>query len=327
MGKHIKTLLLNSSSEELELIRGFLGSEESGYEITGASGVPEFETFLDSGPWDLVLADIKVDGYENLQFIDEVRQRIPGVPVVILTGQGSEEIAAESIRRGAAGYIIKSPANLIDLPVRLRQVIGMADAGGPARGSEIFLNKLVRNSIDMLVILDENGKELFVSDSVGRVTGFAPQEIHGSSCFEYLHPDDLERMTHLFKDLVGRPGASNRAEYRHRRQSGGWIHLEAVATNFLNDPDIRGIVLNVRDITERKEREEQLLNSWKTLDKLVRNSNDLLIIMDEKGNELYVSESVEKITGYSAEEMLGKCCFDYFHPDDVSRIAETFNRE
>ncbi len=326
MVKNIRILVLNSSSEELELIRGSLGGEESGYQITGVSGVSEFGDLLDSGPWDMVLSEIKVDGYENLQVIDEVKKINPGVPVVILTGQGSEEIAAESMRRGAADYIIRSPAGLSNLPERLRQVMDITDAGSPPGGSEIFLNKLVRNSIEMLVILDENGKELFVSDSVERVTGFSPQELHGSSCFNYLHPDDLERITHLFKDLVGRPGASNRGEYRHRKQSGGWIHLEAVATNFLNDPNIRGIVLNVRDITERKEREEQLLNSWKTLDKLVRNSNDLLIIMDEKGNELYVSESVEKITGYSAEEMLGKCCFDYFHPDDVSRIAETFNR-
>ncbi len=188
-----------------------------------------------------------------------------------------------------------------------------------AQGGE-RLNKLIRNSGDIIAIIDERGIERFVSDSVERITGYTPEEVLGTSCFAYLHPGDRKRIQRDFEQLLCTPGGAYRADYRHRTKSGEWVHLEAIGTNFLDDHDIRGIVLNIRDITEHKLVEDSLRRSKDHLDKLLRNSSDILMIMDIDGRELYISEAIEGITGYAAGELIGTVSFDHIHPDDLERV-------
>ncbi|NQV01430.1 MAG: PAS domain S-box protein, partial [Bacteroidia bacterium] len=124
--------------------------------------------------------------------------------------------------------------------------------------SEEKFSYFVKNSNDIFVLIDENGKEIFVSDSVELITGFTPAETMGHSGFEFLHPDDINHMSKTLSKLLETPGGTIRDEYRHRRKGGGWIHLEAIGTNYLHEPLVGGIILNVRDITERKQAEKEL---------------------------------------------------------------------
>ena len=129
------------------------------------------------------------------------------------------------------------------------------------RESEEKFRHLVKNSNDVFVIIDENGKEIFVSDSVERITGFTPAETMEHSGFEFLHPDDVDHMSETLSKLLETPGITIRDEYRHRRKEGGWVYLEAMGTNYLHEPSVGGIVLNIRNITERKQAEEALRES------------------------------------------------------------------
>jgi len=96
------------------------------------------------------------------------------------------------------------------------------------RESEEKFRYLVKNSNDVFVTIDKNGKEIFVSDSVERITGFTPAETMGRSGFEFLHPDDVDHMSETLSKLLETPGGTIRDEYRHRRKGGGWVHLEAI---------------------------------------------------------------------------------------------------
>jgi diguanylate cyclase (GGDEF)-like protein/PAS domain S-box-containing protein len=98
-----------------------------------------------------------------------------------------------------------------------------------------------------------------VSPSVERITGFNPAELIGSAALGEVHPDDLPAMETVFFDLVGRPGIHLSVEVRVRHRDGSWRMLEAVATNLLHDPAVEGLVINARDITDRKALEAQLL--------------------------------------------------------------------
>lgn len=122
---------------------------------------------------------------------------------------------------------------------------------------------LVKNSRDVIVIIDREGKELYVNDSVKQMTGYSPEEVLNKSGFSFLHPDDKAKVSICLSKLVETPGESLSLEYRHRHKDGGYVHIEAIGTNYLHVPSVEGIVLNLRDITERKMaqgREEQLRN-------------------------------------------------------------------
>ena len=188
------------------------------------------------------------------------------------------------------------------------------------RESEEKFRYLVKNSNDVFVIIDENAKEIFVSDSVEYITGFTPAETMGHSGFEFLHPDDLDHMSKTISKLLETPGGTIRDEYRHRRKDGGWVYLEAIGTNYLHEPSVKGIVLNIRNITERRQAEEKLLESEKkyrvlyeksrqaeeAYRSLLHTSADAILIYDLDGRVDYLSPAFTTIFGWTLEELKGK---------------------
>ena len=103
-----------------------------------------------------------------------------------------------------------------------------------------------------------NGTMRFVSPSASRVFGYEPAALLGRPIATLLHPADRDRATQLFAEVVAGPGVIGPVEWRFRQADGSWLHAEILATNLLGDPTVRGIVLNTRDVSERKRLEEQL---------------------------------------------------------------------
>ncbi len=315
-------LFLDDNDGDRKLARVALEAESDCFEVIEAASSREFEDLLRNGSFDLVISEITVPGYELLQVLEAVQKQCPELPILILTGRGSEAIAVEAMRRGTSDYLKKTPENISSLPVTVKRIMGEVCSRSKCYQNNACLQKLIHNSVDMLAIIDEEGNEKFISDSVENILGYTAQEILGSNSFSYVHPDDLDLVRQGFAELLEKPGVPFRGNYRHRTKDGNWVYLEAVGTNYLDDPEIEGIVLNIRDITVHKQFEDSLKRSRAHLDKLVSNSNDILVIMDENGRELYVSETVEKVTGFSAEEVVGTVCLEHFHPDDVEFLTE-----
>ncbi|MEG4116197.1 EAL domain-containing protein [Microcoleus sp. N9_B4] len=129
------------------------------------------------------------------------------------------------------------------------------------RQSEKRFRSLIENARDIIVILDEKGFCRYVSPSLERILGYPTGEVLGRSIFDLIHPDELLIVDQVFKGVMQMPKVSlGMAEYRVQHKDGSWCVLEAVATNLLNEPSVRGIVVNCHDVTERKMAEEQLLH-------------------------------------------------------------------
>ncbi|SMO86503.1 PAS domain-containing sensor histidine kinase [Gracilimonas mengyeensis] len=130
------------------------------------------------------------------------------------------------------------------------------------------LGLLIKNSFDLLVLLDEEGNQWYVSESSERILGYHPEELMGISVIdEMIHPDDREQAKQGLQKLVD--GVINAgAQYRHKHKNGGWVYLEAYGNNQLDNPNINAIVLNVRDISERKAAEDRLRESEQRLSEL-----------------------------------------------------------
>lgn len=128
------------------------------------------------------------------------------------------------------------------------------------KDKEIF-NQLIRNSFDMIVLLDGEGNQRYVSESCERILGYTPDELINIPVIDVMiHPDDQAIVRTGFREIVEET-ANGGTQYRHRHKDGSWVYLEAFGSNQLQHPLIQSVILNVRDITERKKTEEALLKS------------------------------------------------------------------
>jgi diguanylate cyclase (GGDEF)-like protein/PAS domain S-box-containing protein len=126
------------------------------------------------------------------------------------------------------------------------------------RRSEERFRSLVRNASDGIMIARADATVAYESPGIERVLGHSPETRIGRPAFELVHPDDLAWVARLFGEVVATPDAEASAEFRARHADGSWRFVEGVARNLLDDPAIGGVVLNYRDITDRRSLEEQL---------------------------------------------------------------------
>ena len=123
MSEPIHILYVDDYPLDRELVRNALLKEHGGFRVTEATTRSDFEARLAEGGYDLVLSDFNILGFEGLQVLDAVRAKSPRVPVIIVTGTGSEEVAAEAMKRGAADYVIKTARHMQRLPMTIHAAL------------------------------------------------------------------------------------------------------------------------------------------------------------------------------------------------------------
>ena len=132
-------------------------------------------------------------------------------------------------------------------------------AGLAERRGELRLASLIHNSSDVILILDERTTIRFASSASDRVLGYLPDALQGRLLADLIRPEDTTRVL-AFLARVGSSDAvaTTPIELELQRADGRWLHVETHVSNLVNDPNVGGIVLNIRDVSERKAFEEQL---------------------------------------------------------------------
>src|SRR5215217_3740397 len=126
------------------------------------------------------------------------------------------------------------------------------------RESEKRYRSLVQHTSDTITVLDASGTIIYISPAVERMTGFKPEERVGTNAFDSVHPDDRERASGIFAELLKTPGIHPPLEFRVQHRDGSWRYLEHTVNNLLDDPAMGAVVINSRDITERKRAEAEI---------------------------------------------------------------------
>lgn len=161
--------------------------------------------------------------------------------------------------------------------------------------SEEQFRSLIENASDVITVLGKDGAISFVSPSARRVLGYEPEELIGKNVFNFVHPDDLTGTLARFSDLMQHPGGHQSAEFRFRHADGSWRFLEAIGKNPTRDPAAATLIINSRDITERKQAEEES-NLLQSVALAVSEAHDLRSGLD------LVLQRVCGVTGWSCGE-------------------------
>ncbi|MGZ5481648.1 MAG: ATP-binding protein [Pyrinomonadaceae bacterium] len=159
---------------------------------------------------------------------------------------------------------------LITALVVARQIVALREnshllAEKAARESEARVAALVQHSSDVIAIIEANGDLVYVSPAVQNVFGYRAVELIGTRLREIINPDDQAHALEAISSIQEKPGATVSLELRIRHRDQRWIDVEATATNLLHEPTVAGIVLNSRDVTERKKAAEALRDSEERL--------------------------------------------------------------
>jgi diguanylate cyclase (GGDEF)-like protein/PAS domain S-box-containing protein len=182
--------------------------------------------------------------------------------------------------------------------------------------SEERFRALVQNASDLITILEADGTVRFDSPAVERMLGYEPDERVGTSAFDYMHPEEVPPVKRAFSEAVDEYGVQPPVEFRLRHKDGSWRHIEATRSNLLDEPAVRGIVSNSRDVTERKEAERALRESEERYRAVVERSVEAIYLFDpETKRVLKTNAAFEDLLGYAADELLDMKIYDFVAHD------------
>jgi diguanylate cyclase (GGDEF)-like protein/PAS domain S-box-containing protein len=181
------------------------------------------------------------------------------------------------------------------------------------------LRSVVENSSENVTIVDPDGTLRYASPAFGRMLGYAPEEVVGKmNVLDYVHPDDLPHVLEETEKALSEGGvATNRTEYRFRHKDGSWRWVESAGTYLLDDPHVKGVVVQTRDITERKRTEEALREAEERFRRSFDDAAIGMALVGTDGRFLRTNRSLCDMLGYREVELLGKTFQDITHPDDL----------
>lgn len=166
------------------------------------------------------------------------------------------------------------------------------------RTSEAHFRALLEHSFDAVSLFDAAGKILYTTPGTTQVLGYVDEEYVGHSIFEYIHPNDLSTAQNALASALDKPGELVSIEFRMRHKNGEWLWIEGVCSNLLDQPDVRAIVSNYRDLTERKFAQQELESVNAKLFSQVRELrgiNHELMLLNVMGEALQACENTAEV--------------------------------
>ncbi len=206
-----------------------------------------------------------------------------------------------------------------------RDITERKQAEEALRESEEVHSKMVANIGDVIVIIDDEGLNQYKSPNIEKLFGWKPEELVGKSTWDNVHPDDLEHGKSFIGSLLEEPNKTGTTELRYKRKDGSYSYIQFTGVNLFHDPDIKGILGNYRDITERKQSEESLVASEVRYRRLFESAKDGILILDaETAMIVDVNPFLTDLLGFTAEEILMKTIWDIGFLKDILDNKDKF---
>ncbi len=257
----VRILLLEDNDADAELVEVELRRAELDFTARRVVTRPDFERALREFHPDIIVSDHQLPQFSGVAALELARARAPHAPFILLTGSLDEETAVEYMKAGAADYILKG--RLTRLGPAVRGALERERMKRQLREREEYFKSLIEQAMDIIAVLDADGAVRYASPSVLPLLGYGAEELVGQHIFDLVHPDDIGPALRVFAEGVATGQGDRLLGLQVRHKDGTYRSLEAIGRYLLDDPVVRGVVINARDVTERRSLERQLLQAQK----------------------------------------------------------------
>jgi PAS domain S-box-containing protein len=217
------------------------------------------------------------------------------------------------------------------MPAENRQREPKENATEPNRAEQIpslsegQFRLLIENASDVITVLDGDGTIRYQSPALKRILGYEPEDVTGQDIFEFIHPDDLPDFGRTLDDAIREPGTTQAVEIRFRHRDDSWRVLESICSSLPERSRSSGVVVNSRDVTERKQAEEALKRSEERYALAQRAANIGSWDWNVQTGTLRWSDAIEPMFGFSRGEFGAtyEAFLDCVHPEDRQYVIES----
>jgi len=209
------------------------------------------------------------------------------------------------------GRVVKVRGSFQDITDRKRAEEALVN-------TERRYRSLIENAPDGIVLIGPDGRISYASPSVTRLFGYSQADALVLDPNELTHPEDRPMVVAELMALIENPAHIPTLQYRFRHKNGEWRWIESTFSNLLALPSVEGIVINFRDIHERKLAETALSEGEERFRTVADFTYDLEYWLDESGQLLYISPSCARLTGYDRDEFMRDSALlrAIIHPED-----------
>jgi diguanylate cyclase (GGDEF)-like protein/PAS domain S-box-containing protein len=226
---------------------------------------------------------------------------------------------AVTLRRddeGEPAYLVVSGVDVTD----------QRTAVAALESSERRHRALVEHASDVVVVIDAEGGVRYLGPSGERVLGWRPEEVEGTSGFDLVPAGDRPRVLQYLRETLGEPGPTSPRQFHVVDRRGHPVLFEAVANNQLHDPAVGGIILHLRDVSERQALEDSARLAEERFRQAFEMAPNGIALVDLDGTIAEANDAFAALLGRDVDEVLGSTFQELTHPDDLDADLDYLRR-
>ncbi|MBP2145608.1 PAS domain S-box-containing protein [Methanofollis sp. W23] len=327
----IHLLLVDDEPAILEVGREFL-EDQGGFCVDVAGSAEEAMACLRSHRYDAIVSDYEMPQTSGIAFLKAVRRLFPGMPFILFTGKGREEVVIEALNSGADFYLQKGGdpvSQFTELAHKVRQAVNRRWTERALRESEKNYRELVESLPNILFRADREGEITYLNKYGLAALEMSREEVIGQKWDLYLHPDDRQAAWERGSEMVrtGEPVINYETRVlRQRDREKAFPVLLTFTPLWDGDGQFVGLHGIAVDISEREKAQEALMEAETKYRVIAEGIYDGVTIGERDGTITFASPSMERIIGYTPEEMVGESYPSFVGGPDLERIQEHFRR-
>lgn len=296
-----------------------------------AGSIATAQENLGSGDFDVVLLDYRMPDGDGLRLLEEINSSPDPPPVILITGQGAEQLVVDAFRLGATGYVIKGN----DLRPRLIEALENAITKNNLRRAEAELSESRARLSNIfqyagigIELFDERGNVVQANPLALRTFGFEDvEELSQAGTRRMSHPDDFEQERDLFKKLFSGEMDKYTIEKRFKRRDGDFVWGRNTVSAVRNeDGEFVMAVSMLEDITSGKEAQEALERERALVESALDAMVDVFFVIDMEGRLVLWNKRVNETLGYTDDELATLSLKDERFGPGAAIVSESIDR-
>jgi diguanylate cyclase (GGDEF)-like protein/PAS domain S-box-containing protein len=180
---------------------------------------------------------------------------------------------------------------------------------------------IIEQSSDLIAVIDPDAGMQFATPPIERMIG-VPLGVTAGEVLDLVHPDDRRAARRLWADTMSWGGSGRPSQMRMKDRTGAYQWFEVTARDLRLDPEVCGVVLYARLVTDRKRAEDRVARNEARFRALVQHSSDLVAVVDDQGAFGFVSPAATKLLGYEPAALVGMGLFELLATDDLEASAD-----